>query len=170
MSNDSPEILASIQADLDVALSEHGTFEGVAGRVVILAQRLMRADGASITQRVGDMIVYIAGSGTVASLKGRRVTMSDSSTGEVLQTGESYIFKPESAQPGSRSRARVNDVRSGLIVPVFVDDHVAGTVGVVSTIDDFFDEAALKVLEGFAAALSEGVSKQRERAQRRNRL
>lgn len=152
-------VVEACSALLD-AVSSGAPFEEAARAAARWAQMLSGAEGASVTRIVGDDLVYVAASGRVADVEGRRLPKDKSFTGGVIAAGVPCIFDPSQAPAQSRLRAELDDVRSGIVVPLVVHGVPIGSLGVTSSRPQVFrdnDVAVVRSLGVFLVLILERV-------------
>jgi len=130
----------------------------LAERSASWAMKLLACEGATFTYRTAEAeIEYLAALGGAATMKGRKLAVSDSSTGEALARAAPVIFDPLQAPPASRARAERDGVRSGLIVPLLVRDLPCGTIGVTSGRPQWFSQDHVNLLVALAEYIAEAL-------------
>lgn len=130
----------------------------LAERSASWAMKLLACEGATFTYRTAEAeIEYLAALGGAATMKGRKLAVGDSSTGEALARRVPVVFDPLQAPPASRARAERDGVRSGLIVPLIVRDLPSGTLGVTSSRPQAFSQDHINLLVGLAGFISEAL-------------
>jgi GAF domain-containing protein len=90
-------------------------------------------------------------------MKGRKLAVSDSSTGEALARRTPVVFDPLQAPPASRARAERDGVRSGLIVPLIIRDLPSGTIGVTSSRPQWFTQDHVNLLVALASFIGQAL-------------
>ena len=86
-------------------LADNTSLGTIAMTAAQLAIQLLEADGASVTQIEGNEAIYVASVGTAAHLLYRRLRLSDSFTGLVVDSRAPLVFDPRSAPASSVARA-----------------------------------------------------------------
>jgi DNA-binding response OmpR family regulator len=130
----------------------------IAERSASWAMRLLACEGATFTYRTAEAeIEYLAALGGAATMKGRKLAVGDSSTGEALARRTPVVFDPLQAPPASRARAERDGVRSGLIVPLIVRDLPSGTIGVTSSRPQWFSQDHVNLLVALASFIGEAL-------------
>jgi PAS domain S-box-containing protein len=123
------------------------------------AMEFLSASGASVSEVQGDDFTYLAAVGSVAHIVGERIPLENSFTGAVIDQREARIFTPGDSDLGSRERAQQHGVASGIVAPVLMHDRAVGTIGVVSTLHEGFDDEHLAVMRALADYISLGLDR-----------
>ncbi|HVE87660.1 MAG TPA: GAF domain-containing protein [Myxococcales bacterium] len=140
------------------AALDHRPLKEIAERSAAWAMKLLSCEGATFTFRTAEAeIEYLAALGGAAAMKGRKLQVSDSSTGEAMARGAPVVFDPLQAPPASRARAERDGVRSGLIVPLLVRDLPSGTLGVTSSRPQAFTQEHVALLVALAGFIAEAL-------------
>jgi len=149
---------ASAGQDILRAALDRRPLAEIAERSASWAMRLLACEGATFTYRPAESeIEYLAALGGAATMKGRKLAVSDSSTGEALARRKPVVFDPLKAAPASRARAERDGVRSGLIVPLIVRDLPTGTIGVTSSRPEWFSQDHVNLLVALASFIGEAL-------------
>lgn len=145
--------------EVDGAAASGVAVQELAETVARWAMRLHGASGASITQRVGDEMVYIVALGGAAALLGQRNRAVMSFTGVVMLSGKSRAFEPERAPPSSQGRAKAAGFRSGIVVPILDGNKPVGTLGLTSTEEKAYCDEDGRALRRLAAQLGPALGR-----------
>lgn len=136
--------------ELIAAVAAGKEFSEVASLAAQWAQKLLGTPGASATRVLGDKAEYIAGVGTAAHVVGRKITLHDSFTGNVVSSRTAKIFDPLKAEQASGTRAVQDRIQSGVVAPVVVEGRVIGTLGVASGVSHDFGRDSVEILNALA--------------------
>lgn len=143
-------IQALAYRDLVVRAGPDGLEPRYAEIVAGWARSLTGADGASVTVVDGEYAEYVAATGVISGVFGRRIVLDDCFTGMVLRGSVPRLFRPEQAPPSSRSRAARDAIRVGIVAPILRDGEAVGTIGIASPDDARFDENTVVVMGDLA--------------------
>jgi len=151
--------LAQAYRRMLTVLSDRTSLAGVAKTAASLACELLDADGATVSQVMGNAVKYIAAVGSASAIAERTLPIADSFTGVVIESKEPMVFDPRAAPASSVARAREDVIRSGIVCPIILEGRVVGTIGVLSQNPHRFDDVAVVRLSEFARFLSIGLDR-----------
>ncbi|MBR56887.1 MAG: hypothetical protein CMH54_02390 [Myxococcales bacterium] len=128
--------------------------------------KITGADGASVTRTVGENLRCIHAVGALSHLSGRVLKGQGGFTGSVVSSGKAKIIGPQDGQgPSDEGTPDEEKKQSGVIMPIFLDGAVCGTIAVISRSPFVLGKAEVPLLTRFAGLLS--LSMDTYRIQRR---
>lgn len=155
---------SAVYSDLLTHAVESSSFSEFAQLVARHAATQLGAQGAAVTRRVEDMLVYESAIGSVSQAAGRSINIHSSVSGSVLLDGKTVLFDPANAGNPGDERTLSDGVGSGIIAPIFVDGVAVGTIGVASSVADPFGPQDVDGLEHLAKFLGISLKLRADRA------
>ncbi len=143
--------------DVLAGLARGAHFTDVASMVARHARALLDAEGASVSQLIGDHFCYIAMAGSTEPMLGRTQAADSGFTADVIRSRRATLFDREVVGTESRRRAMEDSIASGVVAPILVADRVVGTLGVASSRPNAFDQEDVAILRAFADHLALGL-------------
>jgi len=158
---DAERALRAMQAAQDIAdaIGSVAELERVLELIVKRGRALVEAQSVLILLREGDDLVVATSAGHAAGAVGRRLPISGSIAGKVLELGQPQRIARDDVEPVT-TELGVPSARSVLLVPML---HRAAGIGVLVAVDrgsdgDSFGLADEQLLRTFAASASNAVA------------
>jgi PAS domain S-box-containing protein len=148
--------------------------DAVTSTIVLRAQRLCGADGATVQWFAGHESVFHHASGIAAPHVGLRMDRSASLAGVAALSGEAvYSADTSSDARVDRAVCEVLGARSLICAPLYRDGEIAGVLSVMSCEPHAFDELAIetaRLMAEFVSAVMRNTAELEERSRLVERL